>query len=444
VTGDLEPQLVAAGLTAEAAHAKARLFGQAERRWLEIRERQGKIQRFYVPGRIEVLGKHTDYAGGRSLLCAADRGICLVASPRSDETVHIADVGCDCEAEFSVLLDPAPRSHWMGYVTTVTRRLVRDFRGQLRGVDLAFASDLPAAAGMSSSSTLMIAVFAAFSAANHLLDRREYQANVRSPEDLATYLACMENGQGFGTFGADAGVGTQGGSEDHIAILCCQPGTLSQYAFCPARRERDIAFGDDLTFVIGASGAASQKTGAAKGAYNCASRAAAMILQIWREDSQRDDPTLSVAIRSSADATSRIREALRRSKIAEFPPSLLLDRFEQFLLESDIIPAASAAFAQQNWHEFGHLVDQSQSAAETLLKNQIAETIELARSARQLGAIAASAFGAGFGGSVWALVPIEEARRFTTAWEGSYRRKFPRAQASQFFSSRPGPAVLEL
>ena len=47
--------------------------------------------RWFVPGRIEVLGKHTDYAGGRSLICAAERGMCVVAAPRSDAFIRIAD-----------------------------------------------------------------------------------------------------------------------------------------------------------------------------------------------------------------------------------------------------------------------------------------------------------------------------------------------------------------
>ena len=58
---------------------------------------------------------------------------------------------------------------------------------------------------------------------------------------------------------------------------------------------------------------------------------------------------------------------------------------------------------------FGDLVDRSQQLAERRLGNQVPETIELARSARELGARAASAFGAGFGGSVWALVSRADA-----------------------------------
>ena len=45
-----------------------------------------------MPGRIEVFGKHTDYAGGRSLLAAVPRGFAVAASPRNDGRVRVMDV----------------------------------------------------------------------------------------------------------------------------------------------------------------------------------------------------------------------------------------------------------------------------------------------------------------------------------------------------------------
>ena len=73
--------LEAAGLRAEAAASKRALFARARG---ALRAGGPQPAAFFVPGRIEVLGKHTDYAGGRSLLCAAEQGFCLVAAARSD------------------------------------------------------------------------------------------------------------------------------------------------------------------------------------------------------------------------------------------------------------------------------------------------------------------------------------------------------------------------
>src|SRR5207249_5011124 len=93
----------------------------------------------------------------------------------------------------------------------------------------------------------------------------------------------------------------------------------------------------------------------------------------------------------------------------------------------------------------GKLVDRSQHLAETLLGNQVEQTISLARKARELGAVAASAFGAGFGGSVWALIPSSAAAEFSARWGDEYHRSFPEHRArSAFFMTRAGSGVLHL
>ena len=80
-----------------------------------------------------------------------------------------------------------------------------------------------------------------------------------------------------------------------------------------------------------------------------------------------------------------------------------------------------------------------------LLGNGVPETIELARSARELGAFATSSFGAGFGGSVWALVESGEAAVFATRWLAGYQSAFPaRAAAATVFIARPAPGLSRL
>ena len=65
--------------------------------------------------------------------------------------------------------------------------------------------------------------------------------------------------------------------------------------------------------------------------------------------------------------------------------------------------------------------------------------------ARENGAVAASAFGAGFGGSVWAMVEAAQADSFLTAWADAYRRKFPQsAESSTFFLTAAGPAAFRV
>lgn len=402
---------------------------------------------FFVPGRIEVLGKHTDYAGGRSLLCAVERGFVIVAAPADQRAVHAlnADTGETVACEITPDIVP-PLGQWGNYPLTVVRRLARNFPSFTRGVSLAFTSDLPQAAGLSSSSALLTAVFLALAEVNGLERTEAFTDSIRSTEDLAGYLATIENGRSFGRLGGDEGVGTFGGSEDHTAILCCQADCLSQYRFAPVRLERRVGLDQDLIFVVADSGVEARKTGDARDLYNRASRLASRVLDIWRRESGSDSGTLAAAAEAGPDEPNRIRAALGRAGDPEFPSEALVERFDQFCAESlDIVPAAADALAGGDTRRFGALVDQSQQAAERWLRNQVPETVALAASAREHGALAASAFGAGFGGSVWALVPRAAEARFVDLWARAYGSRFlERAGSARFLSTRPGSAAFRL
>jgi galactokinase len=444
----LVERLCAAGMSEPAAAAKEELFARAERALAAAgaSDRSG-LRAFFVPGRVEVLGKHTDYAGGRSLLAAIERGICLIALGRADRTVRVLDVLSGEVASFA--LDPALEplvGHWSNYPMTVARRIARNFPEAHRGADIALASDLPAAAGMSSSSALVIGTFLALADVNALERSESYRSAIRSREELAAYLGCVENGESFGPLAGDRGVGTFGGSEDHVAMLCCEPGMLSQYAFSPVRLERSVPLPDDCALVIAASGVVAEKTGAAREAYNRAALDAGAILKELRAATGNDATSLGDVLAGGADTVGRltriVEDAVRRGGV----PASLRGRLEQFAEESlRLIPAASDALARRDLAAFGALVDRSQDNAERLLGNQVPETIHLARSARELGAAAASAFGAGFGGSVWALVDVAVAADFAREWRNVYGTAFPerRAQA-HVFVTRPGPATLRL
>jgi len=129
-----------------------------------------------------------------------------------------------------------------------------------------------------------------------------------------------------------------------------------------------------------------------------------------------------------------------------FSAAELLTRFEHFLVESvEIVPAAGDALAAGDLEAFGRQVDRSQQVAETLLGNQVPQTVFLARAGRELGASAATGFGAGFGGSVWALVREADAPAMLDRWAARYREAFPaEAARALFFLSRAGPAAFDL
>ena len=443
-------RLRALGMSEREAMGKARMFERCAMALASLGGSPIASQdpfAFFVPGRIEVLGKHTDYAGGRSLLCAMERGFTVLALPRDDGRVRaIAEASGEMrEVDPQTELAMA-QGDWSAYVRTVSRRIRRDFPNARRGADIAFASDLPAASGMSSSSALVIAVFLALDAANDLQSDATYRRIITSREVLANYLGAVENGRDFGASAGGDGVGTLGGSQDQTAILCCRAGMLSRYSFCPVRAEGEIVFPADRTFVVAYSGVAAEKTSNARIKYNEASLAVVEILALWNAATAQRDLSLADAVVSAAGAPGEIRAVLRTSRSPDFTSQRLLDRFEQFVTESfDVIPRACDAFSRGDLAAVGVEVDRSQQGVEELLGNQVPETIALVRLARSLGADAASAFGAGFGGSVWALVAAEGAEQFASEWVKAYSMEYPGpATRAEVMVTRPGPGATRL
>jgi galactokinase len=455
VTSESEERMRAAGMSQSAAARHAAQFATllASLRDLGASAVDRRAARYWVPGRIEVLGKHTDYAGGRSLLCAVERGFTMVAAPRDDAHMRIVDARqmelaeCDIGPDIS-----GAARHWSTYPITVARRIARDFPalGSVRGADIVFASDLPRAAGVSSSSALVVSTFLALADANDLSSLPEFAAHITDNEHLAGYLGAVENGWSFGHLAGDTGVGTLGGSEDHTAILCARPDQLVQYTFRPVHFERAVPVPAGHTFVVGVSGVRAEKTGAARERYNLASRSMSVIVDIWRHATGRDEATAAAVITSSPAALDELRAVIADADTSEtgLTPQQLITRLDHFVVESEeLIPAASDALARNDLAAFGDLVDRSQARAERLLENQIEETVELARSARELGAVAASAFGAGFGGSVWALARSDTAGDFLRRWERHHRERFPSASSGDdesFFITDAGPSAIRI
>ena len=80
-------KLIELGLSEPEANAKTPLYEAADAALDAMGAEQHRWS-LWVPGRIEVLGKHTDYAGGRSLVCALVRGFCVRVAPRLDALVR--------------------------------------------------------------------------------------------------------------------------------------------------------------------------------------------------------------------------------------------------------------------------------------------------------------------------------------------------------------------
>lgn len=372
-----------------------------------------------VPGRVEVFGKHTDYAGGNVLVCAASQGVTVTGVATGSGEIVARSSSFAEPVTLRAGVDPGlPPGHWGRYLQTAIERLTFNF-GPLAGADLAIGSDLPLASGMSSSSALIVASALVLADLNEVRETELWASEIGDDRlRMASYLASVENGSTFGGLTGHTGVGTLGGSEDHTAMLCGRPGELGWFGFAPVEQHQRVPWPGDHVFVIATSGVAAEKTGAARELYNRASLATREALTLWNDATGRSDRHLSTAIRSADNAALHLLGLL--------PAGYLRHRVEQFVTESEIlVPQAAAALRAGDLAGFASATRQSQRLAETHLGNQVPQTAALATGAVRLGAVASSAFGAGFGGSVWAMVPAGDAPSFGAAWLAGYAREFP-------------------
>src|SRR2546423_1860853 len=109
-----------------------------------------------APGRLELLGNHTDYNQGLVLALAVDKHIYMASSPRSDGKIELSSTAFPRQEIFSVTkLEKNPDAGWADYVKGVLEQLRK--RGvPLRGFNAAIHADIPMGAGMSSSAALEV------------------------------------------------------------------------------------------------------------------------------------------------------------------------------------------------------------------------------------------------------------------------------------------------
>ena len=187
MSAPVDDLLGSAGMSAGGLAVNGPAIEAALGAWDALDGRTGTGRQLFVPGRIEVLGKHTDYAGGSTLTCAVERGLAIVYSPRRDGLVRLVDARMRTPVEFQV--DPAmpiPAGRWSTYPMTAARRLARNFGAPYPGADIAFHSTLPRAAGLSSSSALVTAIVLVLVDTGRLSERDTFKASLSDPLAFAT------------------------------------------------------------------------------------------------------------------------------------------------------------------------------------------------------------------------------------------------------------------
>ena len=105
------------------------------------------------PGRINLIGEHTDYNGGFVFPGAIDKGMIAEIKPNGTDKVRAYSIDLKDYVEFGLNEEDAPRASWARYIFGVCREMIK--RGvEVKGFDTAFAGDVPLGAGMSSSAAL--------------------------------------------------------------------------------------------------------------------------------------------------------------------------------------------------------------------------------------------------------------------------------------------------
>lgn len=224
------------------------------------------------PGRVNLLGRHIEHRGGSINVMSINRETLIVAAPREDDTVNIANLDprfpersfgilesikdnksddwlefIENDVTLKMVLDS--KGDWANYVkASVLRLQMKDRRNLLRGMDMLFCGDIPMAAGLSSSSSIVVATSEAAIALNHM----DVQAK--------DFIHLCGEGEWF--------VGSRGGSGDHAAMKCGQRDMITHLDFCPFEIGESVQFPEDYDIVVANSFVEAKKSEGAKDKFN--------------------------------------------------------------------------------------------------------------------------------------------------------------------------------
>src|SRR5215213_4571838 len=135
---------------------------------------ENSLRTFRAPGRVNLIGEHTDYNDGFVMPAAIDLAALVSIWPREDRRLEIHSEHFNDQIEFDLdERDPAPRKHWSDYAVGVAVMLERaGYR--LRGARLQIRGEVPVGSGLSSSAAVEVATATALAANSEFtIDRRE-------------------------------------------------------------------------------------------------------------------------------------------------------------------------------------------------------------------------------------------------------------------------------
>jgi galactokinase len=334
----------------------------------------------YAPGRVELLGNHTDYNQGVVLAAAIDRGLKVSGTRRRDGRISLRstslgkfEIGCGN-------LQPQETLSWVNYPLGVVRELV-EAGLPIEGFSAEIEGDLPAGCGLSSSAALEVAT------AFFLL--KLFRAQL-PPMQIAKL--CQRAEHRF--------VGVQSGLLDQVSSIF---GRADHAVFFDARSEeiRTIPFPPGLALIIAESG---RKRELAQGLYN-----------------QRREETRAAA---KALGLVALRDISPNELAKRDLPPLLRRRAAHVVGENERVQRALQLLAENDGRGFGALMNESHESSRQNFENSTAELDLLVEIARHLpGVLGARLTGGGFGGATVTLCEKSAAPRIADELARSYAER---------------------
>ncbi|MDQ7802308.1 galactokinase [Amycolatopsis sp. A133] len=348
-----------------------------------------------APGRVNLIGEHTDYNDGFVLPFALPHRLAAAASPREDGVLSVATLGDDGQVQRSgelkiADLEPGKVDGWAAYPAGVAW-VLRD-QGFANGADLVIAGDVPSGAGLSSSHALECAVsLALLGLAGLELDGS--RTDVPTRPQIARWVQRSEND----FVGAPTGLLDQTASlcctESHVLFLDVRSGEQEQVPFGLAEAGLQVLIMDTRT-----------KHSHAEGGYGERRRGTERAAELLGVKALRD-----VTVEGLSDALDRLPEdlvPLVRHVVTE----------NQRVLETvELLRAGRLA-------GIGPYLDASHVSMRDDYRISTAELDLAVDSAREAGALGSRMTGGGFGGSAIALVRDADLERVKAAVEAAYEK----------------------
>lgn len=315
---------------------------------------------FRAPGRINVIGEHTDYCGGFVMPAAIDRWCWVAVAANGTDRLRLVAQDLDQSADLD-LDDLTPRGDWSDYVAGVAK-VLQDEGIKLPGADLWISSEVPIGAGVSSSAALEVA---------GLLALLSLTGTAVSPMQAALWAQAAENR----FVGMPCGIMDQfasaNGIEGSALILDCR-----------SLEVQPASLPEEAVFLLINSMAPHVLADGEYRARRADCEAAAATLQV---ESLRDVVDLDRAL----------------SRLAGGPAL----RCRHVVSENARVAEAAEAMARGDLVRLGALMTQSHASLRHNMQVSVPLVDQLAEIARQTpGVFGARMMGGGFGGSVIALV----------------------------------------